>query len=227
MAMLYTSSKSIPRKPNGSNQRFGYSEKNAGVVIALLEQDKGRASALLKEITGPITIRQIREPNRLKPTWFAEFSVDLVPVALRLAKESNDPSTDTLEYLSIAGWTVPLGADIRIVKVPKYEQLAAIVRSLEGSNVNLQQFAYDYGITYDLASKARDFAETGKRPHWKTGKRTGTGIRHVWPVVRERAERWHREETLSPEQIGHRLREQGETIADCTVRRHLFTKRRR
>lgn len=135
-----------------------------GNLRGLLQQDKGRASALLKEITGPITIRQICEPNRLKPTWFADFSVDLVPVALRIAKESNDPSTDTLEFLSIGNWTIAQSCSVKIESSPPYRTLASRCYALRLSGISREKIAAFLGVSLRVVGRAIYFAETGKAP---------------------------------------------------------------
>ena len=48
-----------------------------------------------RELTGPITIRQVKEPNRAKPAWIADFSLNLVPAVVRLA----NPLAETSPYL--------------------------------------------------------------------------------------------------------------------------------
>jgi AraC-like DNA-binding protein len=67
--------------------------------------------------------------------------------------------------------------EVVIEKVPIYEQLAPEFKRLRDGGASIQSIAVAYGMTWGDAKRILDFAETGQRPKWKAGKRTGTGSR--------------------------------------------------
>ncbi len=67
--------------------------------------------------------------------------------------------------------------EIALEKVPKYELLAPRFKQLRASGASVESIASAHGMCRAYAEQILKFAETGERPQWKSGKRTGTGNR--------------------------------------------------
>jgi len=52
----------------------------------------------LRELTGPVVVRQEAEPGAKRPAWFAEFNLDLAKVAVRLGGRGDCPGRETWEF---------------------------------------------------------------------------------------------------------------------------------
>ena len=109
--------------------------------------------------------------QRRKPTWIADFTVNFVPVVLRLAKKSHCPTTDTLEYLHTRGWTMPIPCSVTMAKPYAYRQLAPKAAELRNAGMSKERIASELGVTSDTVMRALYFAETGGTPGGKRNHR--------------------------------------------------------
>jgi hypothetical protein len=140
-------------------------------IRALLNQDIPIAAEAIRQLTGPIKIRQERVPGRNRGArWIATFSPDLIRLLRHVAKDDRD-----LAALGVGTDETPQTVEVGIEKVPQYEQLAPEFKRLRDGGASIQSIAAAHGMTWVDAKRIIDFADTGQRPKWKAGKRTGTG----------------------------------------------------
>jgi DNA invertase Pin-like site-specific DNA recombinase len=131
------------------------------------------AAEAIRQLTGPIKIRQEPIPGRKRGArWIATFSPDLTRVLRHAVGVGPDSSA-----LATGIGGEPQAIEVVIEKVPIYEQLAPELKRLRDAGASIQSIAVAYGMTWVDAKRILDFAETGQRPKWKAGKRTGTGSR--------------------------------------------------
>jgi hypothetical protein len=139
----------------------------------LLNADIPVAAEAIRTLTGPIKIRQEPYPDG-KPgaRWIATFSPDLTRLLRRVAQDKDYPGSDVLANADLPE---PKMVEVIIDKVAKYEQLAPRFKQLRDDGASVQSIAAAHGMSWQYASEILRFAETGERPEWKAGKRTGTG----------------------------------------------------
>jgi DNA invertase Pin-like site-specific DNA recombinase len=138
---------------------------------SLLHQEIPMAAEAIRALTGPIMIRQEEVPGKRGARWIATFSPDLVALLRKLAKDKGYADTATLTALP----SNPQPVEVVIEKIPKYERLAAKFKRLEENGASVQSIAHAHGMSWQYAQEILHFAETGERPKWQAGKRTGTG----------------------------------------------------
>jgi site-specific DNA recombinase len=63
----------------------------------LLNRDVAEAAAVLRELTGPVVVTQVKEEGQRGATWMAKFAVNLVPVLAKLTGKASCPTTGTWE----------------------------------------------------------------------------------------------------------------------------------
>lgn len=143
----------------------------------LLETDVASSAPILKELTGDIVIRQVREEGKRGATWIANFSVNAVPMIAQIAARTSCPTSGTWEYLHDRGWTTTKTTEMRIERIPEYEKLAPGMLELYKKSNSVQVVASAYGISRNRAKGILEFAKTGNRPQWKSGKKVGKGVR--------------------------------------------------
>lgn len=171
----------------------------------LLKAEVATAAPILKQLTGEIVIEQTREEGKRGATWIARFSVNAVPIVAQIAANTGCPTSSTWEYLHTRGWTTSESAEVRLEKIPEYEKLAPEMLKLFMKTKNVQTVASTYGITWARTKEILDYAETGKRPKWRAGKRTGQGIRVDYRTIAPTVARLRDKQQLTWNRIVEKL----------------------
>ncbi len=128
---------------------------------------------LLRELTGPVTVRVEREEGERRATWFAEFTINLVPVIAKLTAMRNCPTTRTWEYLETRSWTIQETEGVWLGTVPTYERIATAAIEMANRGGSVVTIASALNTSWVTVQDALVFARTGKRPGKKpTGKKT-------------------------------------------------------
>lgn len=143
---------------------------------AILNQEIPQAAEALRQLTGPISIRQ--EPIAGKKhgaRWIASFSPDLLALLRQVALEKDYPDSITLEFLSHGIWIVPSEVSVVIEEVPKYERLATGFREMHEKGTSVQTIAAAHGMCWDQVKMILHFAQTGERPKWPSKKKSTQG----------------------------------------------------
>ncbi len=188
----------------------------------LLSADVEAVAPVLKELTGDIMVTQVREKGKHGATWIARFTINSVPVVAELTARRGCPTSGTWEFLNTRGWTIPIEAEVRLEEIPGYELLAPEMLAMYRKVRCVQTVASAYGISRMRTKEILDFARTGKRPKWKAGKRTGTGIRVDYRKIAPFVAKWRDEEHLTWRRIADRLVEERVTdrrLSEDTLRR--------
>jgi hypothetical protein len=136
----------------------------------LLSQEIPVAAEAIRSLTGPIKIRQEPIPGlKRRARWIATFSPNLLGILRIVAGNGNTAS------LLAGGNAVPVQpVEVVIEKVPQYERLAAEFKRLHDKGASINTIATAHGLHWQAAAILH-FAETGERPKFHCGKRTGTG----------------------------------------------------
>jgi transposase-like protein len=137
----------------------------------LLNQEVSIAAEAIRSLTGPIRIRQEEVPGKRGARWTAAFSADVVALLRQVAREKGHPDARSLT----AAPANPQPVEVMIDRVPKYERLAPVFRQMRDNGASIRSIAAAHGMSWQYASEIVRYAETGKRPEWKAGRRTGTG----------------------------------------------------
>ena len=152
---------------------------------------------------GQITIQQKKEKNRKKPTWIAEFTVNLVKILARIEGD-HCPTASTWELLNQAGWTVPMPAEVRLEQSrPRYQVIADEVAKRYAKCKSIAAVAASMKTYEMIVSHALAFATTGEKPKWRpkklrnrNPKRTGATKSYKYVVHAADVARLRDEETL-------------------------------
>ena len=138
---------------------------------ALLNRDTAEAAAAIRSITGPISVREEKISGRKHGArWIASFHPQWNAILGILANRGAGSPVDGLG-------TVSEKVEVPIEKIPQYEILAEKFKQLDAQGSSIASIASAHGISWQYASEILQFAKTGERPKWKSGKRTGTGNR--------------------------------------------------
>jgi hypothetical protein len=145
-------------------------------IRSLLNGSTAAAADAIREITGPIRVRQEPIPGRVRGArWVAKFSPQFLQFLAKYATERDYPDSCTLEYLSTRIWTIPESQTVQIYNVPIYEELAAEFREMHQAGMSIQAMATQKGMAWPQANECLTFALTGVRPSWKAkGELKGT-----------------------------------------------------
>jgi DNA invertase Pin-like site-specific DNA recombinase len=139
----------------------------------LWQQDVAAIAPLLRELTGAVTVHVEREEGKRRATWFAEFTVNLVPVIAKLTATRNCPTTRTWEYLETRSWTIQETEGVWLGTVPTYERIATAAIEMVDRGVSVVTIATALNTSRETVREALVFTRTGKRPCMKpTGKKT-------------------------------------------------------
>lgn len=135
-----------------------------GDLHGLLRDDVARAAPLLRELLGPIVVRQTDEQINKGVAWTGEFRINSVPVLARLAAEKGCPSTSTMEFLQSRRWTTGETVTIALKTAGKPEQLAAQIDAWteKGTSINLAAGALR--VSWETANRAKAYYQTGVTP---------------------------------------------------------------
>jgi DNA invertase Pin-like site-specific DNA recombinase len=133
----------------------------------LLAQEKELAAPILRQLTGPIVVTQEKQNGAEKPTLFAKFELNAVPVLAELSARKQCPTAGNWEYLKTRDWTLPIPACVPLAKQLKYESWAPQMQRLRDAGASVNEIATIYKTSWNQANEILQFAETGKRPTWK------------------------------------------------------------
>ena len=86
----------------------------------LLKGDVAQAAPVVRQLTGPITVHQVKQKGRKKADWIATFDAEIMPAMLELSRSGNCPTTGKLEHLCTHGWTMPQPAEVTLEEPPAY-----------------------------------------------------------------------------------------------------------
>ncbi len=136
-----------------------------------LSQEIPAAAEAIRQLTGPIKIRQEPIPGRKTGArWIATFSPNLFRVLCHLGRDRSDASFQATDFTpEVQSIEIPLE------KIPKYEKLAPKFKKLHDDGASPEVIASSHNMSRQDAELIIEFAETGKRPKWRAGKRTGKG----------------------------------------------------
>jgi DNA-binding CsgD family transcriptional regulator len=129
------------------------------------------AAEAIRLLTGPIKIRHERIPGRKRGArWIATFGLDLIRVFRHLQRDELKGSFDALGNASDVSLV-----EVPIERIPKYEALAPEFKRLRKKGASISTIASAHRMSRKYAAEILRFAETGERPQWKAGRRTGNG----------------------------------------------------
>ncbi|MGV3485346.1 MAG: hypothetical protein ACO1RT_13080, partial [Planctomycetaceae bacterium] len=125
----------------------------------LLAEDVVLAHAVLAKAVGKVHIKM--GPKRGKKyTWIAEFTMDLVPMVVEIAKRSNCPSTHSLEFLLVRSWTIPMPGTCEIVEIVRAQRIAAYVEQAIANGVSINALQCELNTDARTIKAALQFAAT-------------------------------------------------------------------
>ena len=137
----------------------------------ILNQDVAVAVPLLRQLIGPITIDQVHEPGKSRPTWIARFTINLVEIAARLEK-NHCPTSGVWELLNTRGWTMLVEVDLRLeARRPSYEVLASEVVRLHARCKSIPALVAVMKRNERTLRAALIFGTTGQRPKSRVQKK--------------------------------------------------------
>ena len=133
----------------------------------LLNQEIPMAAEAIRTLTGPIKIRQEKIPGKRGARWIATFSPDLIALLRKLAKDKGYPDAASLgghpgRHAAGRGGDRQ-GAQVRAVG-PEFKQM-------HDNGASIESIAHGHQMSWEYAKQILEFAETGKRPNWGSGKR--------------------------------------------------------
>ncbi len=131
----------------------------------IFTQEIPAAAAALRELTGPIRIRQMDDPTRKHgATWIAKFNPDFIEWLRGRAKSMDCPASITLDYLKSTGWKHKTKGEFEIDGDHAYERYAPEVMKLRAEGVSQVVIARTLKISPETVRLAIRFAATGERP---------------------------------------------------------------
>ncbi|HRX79944.1 MAG TPA: hypothetical protein P5307_12825, partial [Pirellulaceae bacterium] len=138
----------------------------------LLQKDVAQAAPIIRQLTGPVVVHQVKQKGKKKAAWIAKFRSNLIPVVMELARSQNCPTKSTLAYLCTRTWTMELPCEIRCESIRAYERIAPRVVELIEQGASIETIARVTETSWTTVQEALDFAKTGNRPKSKpTGKK--------------------------------------------------------
>lgn len=139
---------------------------------ALLNQEVPAAAEALRELTGPIVIREEKLPGRKRGArLIATFQPDAVRFLRYLARNQNYPDCVTLEFLCHANWIMSESVEVPVEHVTQYQLLGVKFAELYRGGASVQSIADAHGMPWKQAKEILDFGLTGKRPRWTNNAR--------------------------------------------------------
>lgn len=196
-----------PPPPLDKEQVMGYLSD----VRALLNNEIPAAADAIRGLTGLIRIHQEPDPSRKRGArWLATFTPDLAG-AMRCAARDSGGSIPAVVH-----GVEPQSVTLAIEKIPAYETLAPKFKSLRDNGASVQSIASAHQMSWDYATKILHYADTGERPKFRAGRRTGKGpgkpTKYI--AIAQEVARMRDEKKMSFVQIAAELK-----VSDNTVRR--------
>lgn len=181
-------------------------------IREVLNSDIPVAAAAIRELTGPISIRQEAYPDGKRGAkWFATFTPNFLGVLEHcLGKSVVGPLRTGGVVLEAGEVTIPIEKTLQYVAFgPKFKKLA-------DEGMSLQDIAFTHGMSWAQAKQILVYAETGKRPTPKKyPKGKGAGKRpRIYTEIAEQVVELRVKQNLSFAAIARQL-----GVGDGTVRR--------
>ncbi len=127
----------------------------------LLNSDISVAGPLIRELTGPIFIREERDaPRRRRSIWIASFQPQCNAVLRKLFPgRTLGTFADTTE-------TCPVQppVEVHIRQRPRYERLAPEIQRLHAQGSSISEIAVAFHVNWNLVRAGLQFAKDGTRP---------------------------------------------------------------
>lgn len=98
-----------------------------------------------------------------KPEWVARFTINAMPVLLKLAAKRGCPTTGSLEYLNTAGWTLARPVVVALRDTRKHEAIAAEAAKLAAQGACTDTIRRVLGTTWSTAKEATEFSKAASR----------------------------------------------------------------
>ena len=168
------------------------------------------AAEAIRVLTGHITIRQEPLPGRKRGVrWIATFSPDFLRLLRHVAKDDPGKAIPT-----IGGENAAETVEVPIEKVPAYERLAPKFKEMRDNGASVNSIAAAHGLVWQQVAEALQFADTGERPKWKGGKRTGAGTKTKYVQIAEEVATLRESKGMSFAKIAAKLE-----VGEATVHR--------
>lgn len=191
-------------------------------IQGLLNQEVPASAEAIAELTGPIKITQESIPGRKRGAkWIATFSPDLLRTLAMIGPDKDYPDCAALEFLYRAKWRLPSEVTVEIRRVPGYERMGQKYLELRDNGASVVTIAAAHGTTEVAVRQAIHFAETGKRPTFKSGRRTGE-LKDKTPKyidIADDVSRLKDEKMTFPKIIEWLAELRGIDVSEATVRR--------
>ena len=143
-------------------------ERYLNDMRAVLDQEVPQAAEAIRQLTGPIEIRQQKIEGKRGARWIASFSPNLPELLRHVSHQNAYPDSVTLEYLCHANWTTSPSVEFPIDRIPKYEELAPKFREMREAGKTIREIASAHHVSWQVAYETIEFARTGQRPCWYT-----------------------------------------------------------
>jgi hypothetical protein len=128
-------------------------------------QEIPAAAEAIRALTGPISIREEKQPGRRRGArWIATFAPDLVAFLARRAGVANYPDSVTLDHLSTQKWIIPQSVEVAIEFVPRHRAIAAKVADLSVKGSSPLTIARALGTSREAVQAALEFVRSGADP---------------------------------------------------------------
>jgi DNA invertase Pin-like site-specific DNA recombinase len=126
----------------------------------LLLGDVGGAAIAIRELLGPVVIREAPipgKPNRRR--WYASFKPRIASLLRFACPEDGQEILEGLEG------EVPVDTvELLIDRVPRYERMGSEFLRLRNAGTSISAIASTHGLSWETVAEAIEFAETGQRP---------------------------------------------------------------
>lgn len=132
----------------------------------LLNLEIPEAAEAIRQLTGPIEIRQKKIEGKRGARWIATLTPNLSGLMRFVSQQKGYPDSITLEYLCHANWITPTEIHIPIEKIPAYEELAPKFKELHDNGASIHEIASKHKFGWHVALEVLNFTHTGVRPQW-------------------------------------------------------------
>ena len=135
-------------------------------IRGLLKQNVERAAPLLRQLTGPIVVRERREPGRKRAEWVGEMTCNASVFMAAAAGRLQLPVAAALNTLAHSQQPTGQKVALQLTRWHKYEELTenGEFLALVDAGRNPFQISKAMNLNYDLVCNAVRFMKTGERP---------------------------------------------------------------
>ncbi|MEX0885260.1 MAG: recombinase family protein [Phycisphaeraceae bacterium] len=169
-------------------------------VRGLLEQEIPAAARAIREITGPIAIKQVEMDGYDRPQWTASVRGDVLPLLRQAAGRKNCPSSLSWEFLYQREWTMPLTGELPLIKLPLHERIAPQVTQMLEAGDSVADTAAALDVSAHAVQQAWRHSRSGVTLPGERRIR-----REVYEPHAEAVARLRHEESLTYAEIAKRL----------------------